>query len=114
MSDQVQSKLETRRGAFNQIIVAALGGLLYIIVQHVWPNPPADSVFHSGGLEDGSGLLGLQFRLAHLLGNYYLQLAALIVFVCLAVRKRNQRDAWIYALLSGWAFPELVIFHWLR
>jgi hypothetical protein len=30
------------------------------------------------------------------------------------VYRRNQRDAWIYAFLSGWAFPELVIFHWLR
>jgi hypothetical protein len=113
MNDRLQSNLETRRGTFNQIIAAAVGGFLYIIIQHVWPIPPR-SVFQSGGPEDGSGFLGLQFRLAHLLGNYYLRLAALVVFVCLAVRKRNQRDAWIYAFLSGWAFPELGIFHWLR
>jgi hypothetical protein len=114
MSDRVQSKREISRGTFNQIIAAAVGGFLYIILQLVWPNSLSHSVFHSGGLEDGSGLLGLQFRLAHLLGNYYFRLAALVVFVCLAVRKRNERDAWIYASLAGWAFPELVIFHWLR
>ena len=70
--------------------------------------------FTATGLERGSGLFGLQIRLTHLLGNYYFQLAALVLFVCLALRRRNQRDAWIYSFLSGWAFPELVIFHWLR
>ena len=110
MSDGMQNKREISRGTLIQIIAAAVGACLYIIVQLVWPNSPA----HSGGLEGGSGLLGLQFRLAHLLENYYFQLAALVVFICLAVRRRNQRDAWIYSFLSGWAFPELVIFHWLR
>ena len=114
MSDQVQSTRETSRGTLIQIIAAAVGGFLYIILHLVLPKSPAHSVFDRGGLEDGSGLLGLQFRLVHLLGNYYLQLAALVVFVCLAVRKRNQRDAWIYAFLSGWGFLGLVIFHWLR
>jgi len=114
MSDRVQSKRETSRGTLIQIIAAAVGTFLYIIFQLVWPNSPAHSIFPGGGLEDGSGLLGLQFRLAHLLGNYYLQLAGLVVFVCLSVRRRNQRDAWFYAFLSGWAFPEIVIFHWLR
>jgi hypothetical protein len=114
ISDRGQNKWEISRGTLRQTIVAALGAFLYILVQLAWPSSPAHSVFHISALEDRPGLLGLQFRLAHLLGNYYLQLAALAIFVWLAVYRRNQRDAWIYAFLSGWAFPELVIFHWLR
>lgn len=60
------------------------------------------------------GIVGWSFRLSHLLGNYYVQLAIFAVFVLLAVFRRKQRGAWIFAFLSGWAFPELFIFHWIR
>ena len=75
------------------------------------PHPP--SVLDPGP-RNLLGIVGWLFRLSHLLGNYYVQLAIFIVFVCLAVFRRKDRGAWIYAFLSGWAFPELVIFHWLR
>ena len=113
MSDRNQSAWESRRGAFTQFIAGAAGALLYATMSLVWPKPHPQSVLDpSPG--NAPGVVGWSFRLSHLLGNYYVQLAILIIFVCLAVFRRKDRRAWIYAFLSGWAFPELVIFHWLR
>jgi hypothetical protein len=114
MSDQVQSARETSRGTFVQLLAAAAGAILNIILRLVVPNPPAHSVFQSGGVEAGPGSLGFLFKLTHWLGNYYFQLTVLAVFLFLAVTRRNQRDAWIYGFLSGWGFFALVIFHWTR
>jgi len=113
MSEQKQSAWESCRGAFTRFIVGAAGALLYTTMSLVWPKPHPPSVLDPGPRKL-LGIVGWLFRLSHLLGNYYVQLAIFIVFVCLAVFRRKDRGAWIYAFLSGWAFPELVIFHWLR
>jgi len=113
MSEQKQSAWESRRRAFTQFIVAAAGALLYATMSLVWPKPHPQSVLDRGP-GNVPGIVGWSFRLSHLLGNYYVQLAMFIVFVYLAVFRRKDRAAWIYAFLSGWAFPELLIFHWLR
>src|SRR5256884_8177380 len=97
----------------SRFIVGAAGALLYTTMSLVWPKPHPPSVLDPGP-RNLLGNVGWLFRLSHLLGNYYVQLAIFIVFVCLAVFRRKDRGAWIYAFLSGWAFPELVIFHWLR
>lgn len=112
MNEQGQDRWATRRGILAQVTVGVAGPLLYITIQVVTPKPAPQSVLQPG-LKDGPGLLGLLFRAAHSLGNYYVQLAAFLVFVCLAVYRRNQRGGWIFAFLSGWAFPEVIIFHWL-
>ena len=113
MSEQKQSAPGSRRGAFTQSIVGAAGALLYSTMSLVWPKPHPRSVLDPG---PGSvpGIVGWSFSLSHLLGNYYAQLAIFAVFVLLAVFRRKQRGPLIFAFLSGWAFPELFIFHWLR
>lgn len=113
MSEQKQSARGSRRGAFAQSIVGAAGALLYSTMSLVWPKPHPRSVLDPGPGRV-PGIVGWSFRLSHLLGNYYVQLAIFAVFVLLAVFRRKQRGAWIFAFLSGWAFPELFIFHWIR
>lgn len=113
MNERGHDRWAARRGTFAQVAVSVVGALLYITIQLVTIKPAPQSVLQPGP-QDWPCLLGLQFRVAHFLGNYYVQLAAFFVFFCLAIYRRNQRGGWIFAFLSGWAFPELIIFHWLR
>jgi hypothetical protein len=113
VNEQGQDRWATRRGTLTQVTVGVAGALLYITIHFITPKPAPQSVLQPA-LQDGPGLLGLLFRAAHSMGNYYVQLAAFLVFVCLAVYRRNQRAGWIFAFLSGWAFPEVIIFDWLR
>ena len=113
MSEPKQSTWESRRGTFTQFIVGALGAFLSVTISLVVPKPHAQSVLDPGPL-NSPGIVGWLFRLSPSFWNYYVHLAIFIVFVCVAVFRRKDRGGWIYAFLSGWAFPELVIFHWLR
>jgi hypothetical protein len=113
MSEPKQSTWESRRGAFTQFIVGAAGALLSVTISLVGPKPHPQSVLDPRPV-NLRGMVDWLFRLSPSFWNYYVQLAFFIVFVCLAVFRRKDRGVWIYAFLSGWAFPELVIFHWLR
>jgi hypothetical protein len=113
MSEPKQGTGESRRGDFTQFIVGAAGALLSVTLSLVWPKPHPQSVLDPGPV-NSPGIVGWMFKLSPSSWNYYAQLAIFIVFVCLAVFRRKDRGAWTYAFISGWAFPEIVIFHWLR
>src|SRR2546430_11448710 len=91
MSEQEQSAWESCRGAFTRFIVGAAGALLYTTMSLVWPKPHPPSVLDPGP-RNLLGIVGWLFRLSHLLGNYYVQLAIFIVFVCLAVLRRDRKS----------------------
>ena len=101
------------RDILTQFVVGVAGALLYAMMWFVLPKPQPRSVL-APGPENAPGIVAWQFRLSNLLGNYYVQLGILIIFVCLALIRRKDRRAWIYAFLSGWGFAGLAIFHWLR
>ena len=111
MSNEKHSAGENR-DIVKQFVVGVAGALLYAVMSSVWPKPHPRSVL-APGPENAPGIVGWQFRLSNLLGNYYVQLGILIIFVCLALFRRKDRKAWIYAFLSGWGFAGLAIFHWL-
>jgi hypothetical protein len=96
-----------------QFVVGVGGALLYAVMWFVWPKPHPRSVL-APVPENAPGIVGWQFSLMNLLENYYVQLGIFVIFVCLALFRRKDRRAWIYAFLSGWAFAGLGIFHWLR
>ncbi len=101
------------RDILTQFVVGLAGGLLYAVMWFVLPKPLPRSVL-APSPENAPGIVGWQFSLSSLLENYYLQLGFFIIFVCLALFRRKDRRAWIYACLSGWGFAGLAIFHWLR
>ena len=96
-----------------QFVVGLAGALLNAMMWFVLPKPHSRSVL-APGPENAPGFVGWQFRLSNLLGNYYVQVGFFIIFACLALFRRKDRRAWIYAFLSGWGFAGLAIFHWLR
>lgn len=101
------------RDILTQFVVGVAGALLYAMMWFVLPKPHPRSVL-APGPENAPGIVAWQFSLSNLLGNYYVQLGIFIIFVCLALIRRKDRRAWIYAFLSGWGFAGLAIFHWLR
>jgi len=112
MSDEKHSAGENR-GILAQFVVGVAGALLYSMVWFVLPKPHPRSVL-APDPANAPGIVGWQFRLSNLLGNYYVQLGILIIFVCLALFRRKDGRAWIYAFLSGWRFAALAVFHWLK
>src|SRR5262252_2755844 len=104
MSEPQQSAWLSRKGAFTQFIAGAAGALLYLTMSHVWPKPHPQSVLGPGP-GNPPGTVGWLFSLSHLLQNYYLQTAVFVVFLTFSVLRRKDRGGWIYAFVSGWAFP---------
>jgi hypothetical protein len=104
MSEQKQSALESRRGAFTQFIVGAAGALLYTTMSLVWPKPHPQSVLDPGP-RNLPGIVGWLFRLPHLLGNYYVQLGH-IYRLCLPRGVQTQRPGCVdLCVLVGLGFP---------
>ena len=98
------------RDILAQFVVGLAGAVLYVLMWFILPKPHPRSVL-APGPENAPGIVGWQFRLTNLLGNHFVQLGFLIIFVCLALFRPKDRRAWIYAFLSGWGFAGLAIFH---
>jgi hypothetical protein len=101
---------DRRRHLLTQLIVAAVGTLLSVVVHYTLPGSPGQSFFQSVSHLQGNGS---QFAWMHFVVSYYTQVAVFLVMVLFAVYRRGPR-AWIFAFLSGGAVPELFIFHWLK
>ena len=98
------------RNILAQCVVGLAGAVLFAIMWVVLPKPHPRSVL-AANPENAPGIVGWQFRLMNLLGNHYVQLSFLIIFVCLAIFRPKDRRAWIYAFLAGWGFAGLAIVH---
>jgi len=112
MSDEKHSAGQNR-GILAQFVVGVAGALLYSMMWFVGPKPHPRSVLGPSP-ENAQGIAGWLFSQLNLMGNYYVQLGFLIMFVCLALFRWKDRRAWIYAFLSGWGLAGLAIFRWLK
>ena len=86
-----------------------LGVLLPILQSASAPKNP--SVFHSPFELQGPRWWVLLVQFQRLVfGNYLVQILYVCLFVALMILRPNQRYAWIYALIVGYAIP-ILIFH---
>jgi hypothetical protein len=99
-----------RRHLSNQLIIAAVGMVLSVIVHFTLPKSPGQSFFESLSHLQGNGS---QFVWMHFVMSYYTRVAVFLGMVLFAIYSRGPR-AWIFAFLSGGVVPELFIFHWLK
>jgi hypothetical protein len=110
MTQPAQAPTDRQRHLSNQLIIAAVGMVLSVIVHFTLPKSPGQSFFESLSHLQGNGP---QFVWMHFIVSYYMQVAVFLGMVLFAVYSRGPR-AWIFAFLSGGAVPELFIFHWLK
>jgi hypothetical protein len=103
MNSWSQKKDTTGHRTMKQVIVGLAGALLYIAIQLVAPQPVFQGVLQPSR-QGAPGLVGWLFRASHSLQNYYLELAAFLMFLCLAIYARRRPSGWIFAFLSGWRF----------
>lgn len=95
--------------------VGAAGALLCLVAQFLIPRPARQSVLQTEPFPTGGpGLIGALFRFEHFVSNYYVQLAIFLFFFSFAILRRDEKGGWRFALFAGLAFPEIVVFHWLR
>ena len=112
MNDEKHSAWENR-SILVQFVAGMAGALLSAVMWFVRPKPHPRSVL-APGPENVPGIVGWLFSLFNLMENYYIQLGILTIFVGLALFRWKDRQAWIYAFLSGWGLAGLAIFHWLK
>lgn len=96
------------------LLAAAAGAAGYLLLRLISPLPGSRSVLAPDGAPAGPNIVGFLFRVHHLLfENFWLQLIYFVVFVLLAVTKRAQSIALVYAFIAGYAFPY-ILFHSLN
>jgi uncharacterized BrkB/YihY/UPF0761 family membrane protein len=89
------------------LLVGAALGILAVVLQIVF-TPTPSSVFSSQDRPHGSDLFVLLLQIHRLLFSLPLQTIYFCYFVGLLISRPNHRNAWICALLAGFAAPVLL------
>jgi hypothetical protein len=74
------------------------------------------SVLQPDPYPNGPGLIGLIYRVQHIYSSPYFVLPVVLVFTFLAIKRRDEKNAWIYAFLVGASLPGVLfrwVFHWI-
>jgi hypothetical protein len=96
------------------LLAAATGSAAYLLLRLIVPIPAPQSVLAPMGTPEGPNLIGFLFRIHRLLfESFWLRLIYFGWFTLLAVAKRTQPMARVYAFIAGYAFPY-IIFHSLN
>jgi hypothetical protein len=96
------------------LLAAATGSVAYLLLRLIVPIPAPQSVLVPNRTPEGPNLIGFLFRIHSLLfESFWLQLIYFGWFVLLAVAKRTQPMARVYAFIAGYGFPY-IIFHSLN
>jgi hypothetical protein len=98
-------------GGLRNLVVGAAGALVYLVLRQITPSPARGSVLRPTFEPDGSGLPGLASRYMHLINSPYVVLPFFLIWIALAIFKRDDQKSWIYAFLAGYIFP-FIILHW--
>jgi|ERR1700674_1939398 len=112
--DPTQGSVPVRiSGALRMFLAAAAGTLTSVLMLTIFPAPMRPSVLQPDPYLNGPGFVGVVQRIYN---SPYFVLPVVLVFTCLAVTRRDQKQAWIYAFLVGGSFPGILfrwVFHWI-
>jgi hypothetical protein len=118
MPERVDSLADDRHkdvgSTLKLILTAAAGAAIYLLLRLVIPVPAPQSVLAPNAIPEVPNPVGFLFRIHRLLfETFWLQLVYFAMFVLLAVAKRAQPMARVYAFIAGYALPYIV-FHILN
>jgi hypothetical protein len=99
-------------GGLRNLIVGAAGALTYLVWRQITPTPGRGSVLQPAFEPGGPGLPGLASRYVHLINSPYVVLPVFLLWIALAISKRNDRKSWLYAFLAGYLLP-FILLHWV-
>jgi hypothetical protein len=102
--------------ALRLFLAATAGTLASVLMLAISPVPTRPSVLQPDLYPNGPGLIGLIHRLETIYSSPYFVLPVVLVFAFLAITRRDQKKAWIYAFLVGGSFPGILfhcVFHWI-
>jgi hypothetical protein len=99
-------------GALRIFLAATAGTLASVLMLAISPAPMRPSVLQPDPYPNGPGLVGLIHRVQSIYGGPYFVLPVVLVFIFLAIKRRSEKNAWIYAFLVGASLPG-ILFHWL-
>jgi len=89
------------------LLAAFIGILVSLMILYITPG----DLLQGGSTKSAPGMPPLLKTLFHFTAWLYMpivQIAGLVLMVFLAVRRRDQGEAWLYAFLSGFALPFIV------
>jgi hypothetical protein len=98
--------------ALRQIIFGLLGAIAYFVLLGVTPKPIPRSILQPNPSVEGPLFLSLLFRLEEFIRSPYVNVPVFLVFLYLAVYRRDRQNSWIFAFLTGYAVPGIV-FYWI-
>jgi hypothetical protein len=101
-------------GTVRNLIAGAAGALTYFVLPMLFPSPSRRSVLQPNIDPDTPGIIGMQYRLLHLLNASYVILPVFLVWIYLAISRRDERKSWIYAFLSGYSLPFIILYWVLK
>jgi hypothetical protein len=108
-----QGGIPTRISDALKMFLAATGGTLAaVLMLAISPVPMRPSVLQPDPYPNGPGLVGLIHRVQHIYSSPYFVLPVVLVFTFLAIKRRDEKKAWIYAFLVGGSLPR-ILFHWV-
>jgi hypothetical protein len=98
--------------ALRMFLAATAGIFASVLMLAISPVPMRSSVLQPDSYPNGPGLVGLIHLVEHIYGSPYFVLSVVLVFTFLAVNRRDEKTAWIYAFLVGCSLPG-ILFHWV-
>jgi hypothetical protein len=107
-----QGSVPTRiSGTLRMFLAATAGTLASVLMLAISPAPMRPSVLQPDPYPNGHGLVGLIHRVQYIYSSPYFVLPVVLIFTFLAIKRRDEKKAWIYAFLVGASLPG-ILFHW--
>jgi hypothetical protein len=96
-----------------KLSLAAIAGIVFFLLSRLLAgHTPYSSAIAPLHPVSASPLLNSLNRIIHVAALFRVQLALAILFAFLAIYRRRQQEAWIFAFLTGVSLPY-VILHWI-
>ena len=105
--------------ALRLLLIAAAGTLIVLGMQLIstfFPEPSRPSVLQPTPTPVGPNFVSYIFTYRNFISSPYVMVPWFLAMVYLAISRRHQPNAWLYALLSGAALPSIIfhyILHWV-
>jgi hypothetical protein len=110
--DSAISSPDKIRGRNLKLVFAAVGGCLLYGLERALIGLVSPHVLHKHAIASHQPMMDILFRMVHLFTLFPAQFAFFMVFAFLAVYRRRQPGAWIFASLAGFSLPYMFV-HWL-
>jgi hypothetical protein len=111
-SDAARRERGKDRSIMLKLVVVAVAGAFLSILSQILVPPASQHLSAPPVPTQGPQLVRILFRVTTLFSRFEIQLAFFVVLVFLAVYRWRRRDAWVFAFLTGFSLPYIML-RWL-